>query len=243
MQLKLRRSQRESGILGKNVIFCLDARVDLSSQEEQSLTRYKLLNQVIYNSEASKKHLESAAAHRDGSAGGALKSLASIALAAMRLNITVASLQRGQHIECKSLDELLGAEDAIMEACETLRGYLDTAATFDGREILVSFDTGTPTIIAQASTPPPMLVTPASMPQTVAPPALAFTEPEGEEAHWEDAQGADDSESNAPGINTIHYGLYELGALVGKLRSSDHGAQIAGLGMMLLVIALYLLLG
>ena len=68
----------------------------------------------------------------------------------MRLTITIASLERGQHIELKSLDELLAAEDAIMEACRTLRAYLETAATFDGREVLFDFSTEEPTVIAQA---------------------------------------------------------------------------------------------
>jgi hypothetical protein len=164
MQLKVRRSQREGGVISKNVIFCLDARVDFTAQEQQHITRYKLHNQVIYNSEASARHLAKADAQRDGSIGGSLKSLASVAMAAMKLNISIASLQRGQHIECKSLDELLGAEEAIMTACENLRGYLDTAATFDGREILVDFDTSGPKVIAQAVSPAPALVVPAATP-------------------------------------------------------------------------------
>lgn len=161
MQLKIRRSQRESGVLSKNVIFCLDARADFTPSEQQSITRYKLHNQVIYNSEASKQHLAKAAARNDGSIGGGLKSLASVAMAAMKLNVSIASLQRGQHIECKSLDELIGAEEAIMTACENLRGYLDAAATFDGREILFDFATGGPKVIAHSVTPAPALVAPA----------------------------------------------------------------------------------
>jgi len=169
MQLKLRRSQRDGGVISRTVIFCLDARVEFTGEEQRHITRYKLQNQVIYNSEASARHLARADAQRDGSIGGNLKSLASVALAAMKLNISIASLQKGQHVECKSLDELLGAEEAIMTACENLRGYLDTAATFDGREVLFDFGTGGPTVIAHSGVAPPAPI----LPPTPLPPALA----------------------------------------------------------------------
>lgn len=162
MQLKIQRSQREGGVVSKTVIFCIDARVEFTPAEQASITRYKLQKQVIYNSEASRKHLDSAAGFQSGnSLGGNLRSLASVAMAAMNLNISIESLQRGQHVECKSLDELLGAEEAIMDACRNLRGYLDTAATFDGREVLIDFNTPEPQIVATATAPAPMLVAPA----------------------------------------------------------------------------------
>ena len=34
------------------------------------------------------------------------------------------------------LDELLGAEAAIQNACQSIRRYIDVAQTFDGREIV-----------------------------------------------------------------------------------------------------------
>ena len=40
-----------------------------------------------------------------------------------------------------------------MTACENLKSYLDTAATFDGREVLFDFSTGDAQAVAQASTP------------------------------------------------------------------------------------------
>lgn len=162
MQLKLTRSQRESGIVSKAIVFCLDARVQLTAEEQANVSRYRLGSQVIYNSEASKRHLDKAqVAQSTSSAGGIAKSFLSLAMAALNLNITINGLQRGQHIECKSLDELLAAEDALMEACKNLRSYLDTAATFDGREVLFSFDGGEPVIVSSA--PPPMLAAPGAV--------------------------------------------------------------------------------
>jgi hypothetical protein len=61
-------------------------------------------------------------------------------MASMSLQVTVDSLTGGHHIECKSMDELLGAESALREGCETLRTYLDLAETFDGREEIIKFE-------------------------------------------------------------------------------------------------------
>ena len=178
MQLKLQRSQREGGVMSKSVIFCLDARVEFTVEEAANLKRYKMLEQVIYASEDAKRTAEGSAAAMARSRstkfsadsvddmlfsatagiGGGLKAAALGALSAMKLRITVNSLQRGQHIECKSLDELLGAEAAVIEACKNLRVYLDTAATFDGREVLIAFNTEEPEVLASA--PAPMLVAP-----------------------------------------------------------------------------------
>jgi hypothetical protein len=44
---------------------------------------------------------------------------------------------KGVHIECKSMDELLGAEHAIVEAAQNLKAHLQTAVTFDGREAII----------------------------------------------------------------------------------------------------------
>lgn len=175
MQLKIKRSQREGGMISKIAIFCIDARVQFSPQEKQSITRYGLQNQIIYDSEAAKQMMARSESSRgrgieySGDIGGILgsaasnalsgaKSLAFAALAKMKLSITIGSLERGQHVECKSLDELLGAEEAIMQACENLKGYLDTAATFDGREVLFDYATGSAQPVAMAATPEPMLI-------------------------------------------------------------------------------------
>jgi len=167
--------------MSKNVIFCLDARVEFDAQEAANLKRYKMLEQVIYTSEGARKAAEGSSAAMQkakgnrlsadsvdemlfsaaAGIGGGLKAAALGAVSAMKLRITVNSLQRGQHIECKSLDELLGAESAVIEACKNLRVYLDTAATFDGREVLIDFSGEDAQVIATATAPAPMLVAPS----------------------------------------------------------------------------------
>jgi hypothetical protein len=148
MQLKLKRSQRSGGLLGGKIVFALDARADLSAEERSLVQKYALGKMVVYDSEARKKHGESAYGHFDEAAapvgvGRSLwknaRGIASAAMMALSLRATVDSLIGGQHIECKDLDELLGAEAAILDACKNLKAYLETAVTFDGREEVVEF--------------------------------------------------------------------------------------------------------
>lgn len=147
MQLKLKRAQREGGMIGKKIIFALDARADLSNSEKDLVKKYGLGALVVYDSANRRKHAESAVGHAEAtigaSAGGTMYRLArgyaAMAMSALSLRVTVDSLTRGQHIECKDLDELLGAEAAIVDACKNLKAYLETAITFDGREEVVEF--------------------------------------------------------------------------------------------------------
>lgn len=195
MQLKLTRSQK-TGIV--NVIFCLDARVAFTSEEQRNINRYRLQGQVIYTSEGARKadegrqlayanakargveygNVDSFLESATGKIGHGLKAAALGAISAMRLRITISSLQRGQHIECKNLDELLGAEEAIMDACTNLKGYLRTAAAFDGSEVLIDFDQDEPTIIAESTTPNPQLIAPA--------PLMVDEEGEPKRVTWEE---------------------------------------------------------
>jgi hypothetical protein len=142
MQLKIQRSQRMGGVMGSTVVFCIDAQAEYTRPEADNIAKYKLGKQVIYNSRASKKHLDNMREQRDGSVVGFVKGAASLAMAALNLNISIDSLARGQHIECKDLEELLEAEDAVMLACRNLTRYLDIAATFNGSVALIDFADG-----------------------------------------------------------------------------------------------------
>jgi len=154
MQLKLKRSQRSGGIMGGKVLFALDARTDLSPEEQALVKKYGLGKLVVYDSEARKKHQGAAAGHFDNAGNVPLKAtggdfarslwsnargLARVAMMALSLRVTVDSLVSGHHIECKDLDELLGADEAIRDACGNLKAYLETALTFDGREEVLEF--------------------------------------------------------------------------------------------------------
>ena len=150
MQLKIQRSQRTGGLTGSTVFFNLDVRAEYLPEEQENIRKYKLGSQVIYNSRAAKKHLDVVQSQMDrtrtnrGSdvAAGLAHGVFSLAMAKMSLNISIASLGRGHHIECKDLDELLEAEDAVRTACKNLTRYLDVAATFDGSEMVIEYEGG-----------------------------------------------------------------------------------------------------
>jgi hypothetical protein len=148
MQLKLKRSQRAAGLMGGKIMFILDARAYPSTDEQTLIKKYNLGSELVYDSEerkqadaSNKAHLEAAGA--GGSARGAVyhtaRGLVGIALAGLKLRITIDSLTKGEHIECKSMGELLGAQNAIVQSCDNLKAYLESAETFDGRESVLEF--------------------------------------------------------------------------------------------------------
>lgn len=152
MQLLLRRTQR-SGLMGK-IIFALDARIGLNAEEQSLVRKFDLGNHVIYESSSREEHAEAAQAHLDktrddtslfGSPASQFFGLGktlyrlgrasvSATMSALSLRITIDSLIKGVHIECKSMGELLEAESAIVEASRNLKTFLENAITFDGRE-------------------------------------------------------------------------------------------------------------
>ena len=150
MQLKIQRSQRAGGLAATTILFCLDVRADYSAEEKDNIQKYRLGGQIIYNSQAARRHLESADAHLDSTqsgsvasrAAGLAKGVAAMALSKMQLNISIASLARGHHIECKDLEELLEAEDTVRGACKNLTRFLQVAETFNGSELVVEYVNG-----------------------------------------------------------------------------------------------------
>ncbi len=112
MQLVLKREQGSKGIMSKSVTFILSARADLSQEEKHNVEKYKLGALIIYNSEASQKHFQAGQESRS-----ALRGIVRHAMAKMSLNVTVNGLMRGQQVTCSTLDEVLGAEEAMREAC------------------------------------------------------------------------------------------------------------------------------
>ncbi len=162
MQLKIQRSQRMGGVIANNVIFALDVRADYSSEERHNIDRYKLGGQAVYTSRAAQKHFANMDSHLsrvdNPSAKEKLAGLGrgaiSLALAKMQLNISISSLGRGHHIECKDLEELLEAEETVRESCKNLTRYLEAAATFDGSETVIEYERGEERVHVTQSAPP-----------------------------------------------------------------------------------------
>lgn len=147
MQLKIQRSQRPGGTFGGTVYFCLDVRAQYTAEEASNIAKYKLSNQMIYISPAAQRHTDRAGQHLDQTqyggtgqrAAGLAKGAFSMVMARMSLTISIGSLGRGHHIECKELPELLDAEETVKEACRNLTKFLQVAASFDGSETVIDF--------------------------------------------------------------------------------------------------------
>lgn len=184
MQLKIQRSQRAGGVFGGTVLFCLDVRADYSPSETANIGKYKLGKELVYSSQAARRHVEKMGKHLGRvesdslreKASGLARGMVSLAMAKMSLNVSIASLGRGHHIECKDLPELLSAEETFMQACRTLKTYLAAAATFSGSITLVDFDDEEKVHISQgalelASLPAPSAnVTPLQLTGPTSPP-------------------------------------------------------------------------
>ena len=138
MQIKITRTQRKGGIMGGKIIFALDMRAEYTEKERDTINKYNLGGEVIYNSAAAQAHLEEAGKRL--SEGGLVGGFVSMAMARMKLNITIVSLKEGVHIECKDLAELLEAEKTVKEACQNLVSYLHVAQSFDGRVDVVEIN-------------------------------------------------------------------------------------------------------
>lgn len=152
--LKVRRGQRPSILrilgLGGRPTFTLDVRIELTGEDVALVEKYQLGDTHVYSSKARIARMERARDHYATAyeyskfRGGGLKMLDHSLygayhrfLSKLALKVTVNSLIKGQHIACKDLEELLAAEEAVIEGCRNLRGYLETALSFDGRETLI----------------------------------------------------------------------------------------------------------
>jgi hypothetical protein len=193
VQLKIQRSQRAGGLTATTILFCLDVRADYAPDEKNNIQKYKLGGQVIYNSQAARRHLDNADTQIDrtqvGSVAnrfaGVAKGALSLALAKMHLNISIASLGRGHHIECKDLEELLEAEDTVRSACKNLTRFLQVAETFDGSELVIEYLNGEEQIHVTEHAPPLLEYQPnsaAALTVGDAYPATSFEE--GLKAFW-----------------------------------------------------------
>lgn len=152
MHLLLRRSQRDDGWLTISMVFVLDARLDLSTDERDLFDKYQLRDFVVYDSEPLTRHTDAALDRLDkatevplwepsfyelatslwNNAVGTAHGLMSF----LSLRITLGDLLDGQHIECEDLDQLLIAEENITAAAKFMADYFQVALSYDGAEEL-----------------------------------------------------------------------------------------------------------
>ena len=128
MKLRLNKSQRETGMMSKKVMFSLGAQVDLTAQEQDYVKKYKLAKEIVYSKERVNPEL-----HDYKSGKGIMRNLSAMAL---NLKISVSDLTGGRTIECKDINEMMDTEKTIKNACQGLRNMLDACSGFEGEEII-----------------------------------------------------------------------------------------------------------
>lgn len=123
MKLLVRRNQR-AGLLGK-IIFTLEVRADLSDEEKQAISAYKLGDSVLYEKNTMVDP------------GSGLLGLASrLAFKALNISVSVKDLAYGKKLECKDIVEMLAVEDQIKEAGKTFNAVLNAALHFGGEQVI-----------------------------------------------------------------------------------------------------------
>jgi len=111
-------------MLGK-VIFTLEVRADLSNEERNDISKYKLGDTVLYEKNTMTDP------------GSGLVGLASrVAFRAMNMSVSVKDLANGKKLECKDIVEMLAVEDQVREAGKTFQAVLHAARNFGGEEVV-----------------------------------------------------------------------------------------------------------
>lgn len=123
MKVLLRRNQK-TGITG-NVNFVLDVRAELTPEEKNHVSKYKLGQTMLYQR------------HEMVDKGSGLLGLASrLIFRATNLSVSVDDLAKGKQIACKDVVEMLAVEEQVRSACQTFRNVLRAAASFGGEEVV-----------------------------------------------------------------------------------------------------------
>jgi len=136
MKLLIQRSQRTTGLRG-TPIFTIRARAEIVPEEKQLISHYGFGKEVVYVSAQAQQH--AAAAASSHARGSVMRTWGHAIASRMSLTITVNDLAEGKTVEAKSLEEVVGVEEAMKSACENLKGYLELAKTFDGRTEVIEF--------------------------------------------------------------------------------------------------------
>lgn len=126
MKLLLRRSQKK-GMIG-NITFVLDARSELTPEEQENVKKYKMGKEILYY----KEKVDTSSADPNTWSGIAR----GLAARALNIKITVDDVVNGKAIECKDILEMRAAEEQLKEACQLFKQMLESAARFEGEQVI-----------------------------------------------------------------------------------------------------------
>jgi Domain of unknown function (DUF4189) len=151
-----RETSQKTSFMG-NIVYILDARMEVPEGDWVKIRKHKLGGLVIYDSSDRKRHAEALKAHlertkehpsiRDNLDSQLLgigktffrfaRAGVSAVRASLSLRITVYSLMSGVHAESEDMDEILIAYEAIGKGAESLRTRLDALGLFENRRATI----------------------------------------------------------------------------------------------------------
>ena len=124
MKIVLERNQKSGGLLGGKQIFSVMFRAEISQQEKDAINKYKLADDVLYQS-------------HDVQGGSGIVGAVSRAYMRSKIkSINVRDLVNGKTIECGDVAEMLEVEAQVIEAATGLKNIVEAAMTFGGRHII-----------------------------------------------------------------------------------------------------------
>ena len=104
MQLKVKRDQRDKGMVFKKTIYTLSARVEYDDHERDVINSKKLGGRSVYANEDAK------------------------------LNVTPKSLKDGVYVESDDLAAIAEIEEGIRQGCKNLKSHIQGDGMFKGQE-------------------------------------------------------------------------------------------------------------
>jgi hypothetical protein len=110
MQLKVKRDQREKGLMFKKTIYTLSARVEYSDEEREVINSRKLGGRTMYASADAKLNMTP------------------------KLNVTPKSLKDGVYVESEDLAAIAEIEEGIRQGCKNLKSHIQGDGMFKGQE-------------------------------------------------------------------------------------------------------------
>ena len=126
MELIMKREQAGK-VLG-GVKFMLAARVELKSEEQEVIKKYKADKLILHSLKPS--YTKAAL----GAGGPLIKVVGGRVLDKIFSDITIGKLTSGVSFKCNDINDILDHEDKIKEACETFYIYLVAMQSFGGEE-------------------------------------------------------------------------------------------------------------
>lgn len=139
MQLKLKRSQHETGLVFKHPVYCVDILAEFTPEEQAVIKRQKLGSTVLLSIHGLNSGF------KDTETGEFLKKEKGIVF------ITAASIAKGHQLQHKDLATLHGAENKLQQACQALQTRLKASTLYSGEETVIDFGGAEPEVVARAS--------------------------------------------------------------------------------------------